>query len=96
MLSPLHEEHEEPTYRHIQQVHIELNANSSSVQSYSGDGQLGLLKLTVTDVQNEARSIGGVPCILIFYIACASLISLLAFALASLISLLASEFAKLL
>ena len=37
-----------PTYESIAELHIQLNANAASVQSNLGDGQLGLLPLTVS------------------------------------------------
>ena len=38
----------EPNYKTIAKVHLKLNANYASVQSNLGDGQLGLLFLTVS------------------------------------------------
>jgi hypothetical protein len=36
-----------PTYESIAELHIQLKANAASVQSNLGDGQLGLLPLTL-------------------------------------------------
>ena len=36
-----------PTYATIAAMHLKLNANSASIQSNLGDGQLGLLALTI-------------------------------------------------
>ena len=38
----------EPNYETIAQVHFKLNENSASIQSNLGDGQLGILFLTVS------------------------------------------------
>jgi hypothetical protein len=37
-----------PTYESIAELNLQLNANAASVQSNLGDGQLGLLALTVS------------------------------------------------
>jgi hypothetical protein len=37
-----------PTYESIAELNLQLNANTASVQSNLGDGQLGLLALTVS------------------------------------------------
>jgi len=37
-----------PTYESIAKLNLQLNANAASVQSNLGDGQLGLLALTVS------------------------------------------------
>ena len=38
----------QPGYDTIAEVHLQLNANASSIQSHLGDGTLGLIYLTVT------------------------------------------------
>jgi len=39
---------EQPNYESLAEVHLKLNTNAASVHSHLGDGQLGLLYLTVT------------------------------------------------
>jgi hypothetical protein len=52
----------EPNYESIAELHKQLNANSSSIPSHLGDGQLGLLYLTVTDdVYNTLSAVPFVP-----------------------------------
>ena len=49
-----------PTYETIHQMHVLLNANAASVESTLGDGQLGLLGLTITTAKYESLSAGNV------------------------------------
>ena len=37
----------QPTYETLAEIHLELNTNAASVHSHLGNGQLGLLYLTV-------------------------------------------------
>ena len=45
-----------PTYETIAELNLKLNANAASVQSNLGDGQLGLLYLTVTPAEYTTLS----------------------------------------
>ena len=52
----------EPNYETIAQVHFKLNENSASIQSNLGDGQLGLLFLTVSSaVYNTLSATAFIP-----------------------------------
>lgn len=51
-----------PTYESIDNLNLQLNANAASVQSNLGDGQLGLLYLTVTPAEyNMLSNVAFVP-----------------------------------
>ena len=51
-----------PNYKTISEVHFKLNANSASIQSNIGDGQLGLLFLMVSPaVYNTLSATAFVP-----------------------------------
>ena len=45
-----------PTFASIRQIQVELNANASSIHSNLGNGQLGLLFLTVSPATYETLS----------------------------------------
>jgi hypothetical protein len=60
-LLPLHEANSEPSYASIHQVQRQLNANATSVHSHGGDGQLGLLALTVAPATYTALSQNNIP-----------------------------------
>ena len=45
-----------PSFATIRQIQVELNANASSIHSNLGDGQLGLLFLTVSQATYESLS----------------------------------------
>jgi hypothetical protein len=38
----------EPNYESIAALHLQLNSNATSIQSHLGNGQLGLISLTVS------------------------------------------------
>ena len=40
-----------PSYETIKDLHVQLNVNAASIFSNLGDGQHGLLRLTVSDAQ---------------------------------------------
>ena len=46
-----------PTYETIAELNLKLIANAASVQSNLGDGQLGLLHLTVSPVEYGTLSV---------------------------------------
>jgi hypothetical protein len=46
----------QPTYETLSEVHLKLNTNAASVQSHLGNGQLGLLFLTVTPAVYNTQS----------------------------------------
>jgi hypothetical protein len=51
-----------PTYEAIANLNLHLNANAASVQSNLGDGQLGLLALTISPaIYNALSAIAFVP-----------------------------------
>jgi hypothetical protein len=51
-----------PTYESIAELNLHLNANAASVQSNLGDGQLGLLALTVSPaIYNTLSAIAFIP-----------------------------------
>ena len=48
-----------PTYATISAWHVQLNGNAASVQSDFGDGQYGLIRLTVSEtVYNKLSTTG--------------------------------------
>jgi hypothetical protein len=50
-----------PTYETLANMHLQLNANAASVQSNLGNGQLGLLAITVSDAVYATLS--ALPCV---------------------------------
>ena len=52
----------QPTYKTLDEIHLKLNTNATSVHSHLGNGQLGLLYLKVLpDVYNTQSAISFVP-----------------------------------
>ena len=52
----------QPTYETLAEVHLKLNTNAASIQSHLGNGQLGLLYLTVSPaVYNTQSAIAFIP-----------------------------------
>ena len=49
-----------PNYETIANLHVNLNANAASVQSHLGNGQLGLLTLTVLPAVYENNTLSAV------------------------------------
>ena len=45
-----------PTYATIKELHVHLNANAASIFTNLGDGQYGLLRLTVSNAQYNSVS----------------------------------------